>query len=90
MKFSRVFKETKLLWPRKIEISDGELRSDNGGFFPQLSKVWDQAEERAESWSDWHQLMVWCIFCGLHKLSRESLERNETSVSIQDIDKGYV
>lgn len=90
MKFSRIFKETRLLWPREIEISDGELRSDNGGYFPQLSKVWDQAEERAELWSDWHQLMVWCIFCGLHKLACESLEKKEVSISIQHIDKRYV
>ncbi|MCY9844505.1 hypothetical protein [Vibrio caribbeanicus] len=90
MKFGRIFKETRLLWPREIEISDGELRPDNGGCFPQLSKVWDQAEARAESWSDWHQLMVWCIFCGLHKLARESLKRNVDSISIQNIDKRYV
>lgn len=90
MKFSRIFKETRLLWPSEIEISDGELHPDNGGYFLQLSKVWDQAEERAESWNDWHQLMVWCIFCGLHKLARESLEKNEDSINIQNIDKRYV
>ena len=90
MKFSRIFRETKLLWPAEIEISDGKLRPDNGGYFPQLSRVWDQAEERAESWNDWHQLMVWCIFSGLHKLACESLEKNIDSINIQYIDRKYV
>ncbi|WP_196159278.1 hypothetical protein [Reinekea sp. G2M2-21] len=90
MKFSRVFKETRLLWQREIEISDGKILSGNGGTFPQLNIAWAQAEERATSLSEWHQLMVWAIFCGLHKLARESFARHEVHIGIQQIDKRYV
>lgn len=90
MKFSRIFKETKLIWPREIFIGDGELRSDGGGYFPTLSRVWDEAEVRSEKWSDWHQLMVWCIFGGFHRLARETLENGGNTVYFTDIDKRYV
>ena len=90
MKFSRIYRETKLLWPKAIDISDGELMPDNGGTFPTLSKVWDGAEAGAESWSEWHQLMVWCIFCGLHKLARKSLENGQVQIRLIDVDKAYI
>ncbi len=90
MKFSRIFRETKLLWPKVIDISDGKLYPGNGGYFPKLSKMWDEAEIRADSWNEWHQLMVWCIFSALHKLACESFKLNLDSISMQNIDKWYV
>jgi|SRR5690606_26359044 len=90
MKFSRVFKETKLLWPKEIFVGDGELRDGGGGYFPTLSKKWDEAEARAEKWSEWHQLMVWSIFGGYHRLACEALAKGAETVHFDQISKRYV
>ena len=90
MKFSRIFKETKLIWPREIFIGDGELSENGRGLFPTLSREWDEAEVRSEKWSDWHQLMVWCIFCGYHKLACKTLKEGGNTVNFTNIDKFYV
>lgn len=80
----------KLFWPKVIDISDGELRNDGGGYFPILSQAWNKAEASTDKWSEWHQLMVWALFCGYHKLACESLSNNQTKILFSDIDKKYV
>ncbi|MEL0633997.1 hypothetical protein V6237_14530 [Pseudoalteromonas carrageenovora] len=89
MKFSRIFKETKLIWASKINITGGTL-SENGGYFAQLSAEWDLAEERASSLNQFNELMVWAIFCGLHKLAIETLKLGGNEVSIKNVDRFYV
>lgn len=90
MKFSRAYRQTKLLWKSDISIVDGKLLESDGGFFPELNKAWDEAELRAESWSEWHQLMVWAIYCGLHKLARESLSIKKEAIKLGDVDIRYI
>ena len=89
MKFSRIFKETKLIWASKINVADGKL-SKEGGYFPQLSFEWDLAEKRASSLNEFNELMVWAIFCGLHKLAIETLKSGGNEISIKKIDRRYV
>ena len=90
MKFTRIFKETMLFWPSTIDISDGELLNDNSASFPTLSQVWDKAELSAGRWSEWHQLMVWAIFCGLRKLAMEELSKGSVAIKKNKIDVKYV
>lgn len=58
--------------------------------FLSLSRAWDLAECLVESWSEWHKLMVWCIFNGYHRLARNSFEKEKNSIVFEDIDKKYV
>ena len=90
MKFSRIYRETKLFWPSSVLINDGELRSSGGGYFPSLSKAWDKAEESAEKWSEWHQLMVWAIFGGFHSLAIREFEKGSLRIMKKDIDCRYI
>jgi len=91
MKFSRLFKEGILFWPCEIDISDGELIGDEGGYFPLFNKASDEADKRAESINDWHEVMSWAISCGLHKLACEKLKKNDKSpIIISEIDRIYV
>lgn len=89
MKFSRILKETRLIWASKINITDGTL-SEEGGYFPQLSAEWDLAEKRVSSLNEFNELMVWAIFCGLHKLAIETLKSGGNEISIRNIDHRYV
>jgi len=90
MKFSRIFRETARFWPSSIDISDGELREGGGGYFPKLSKHCANAEDYAAHWSDWHQVMVWAIFCGLHRKAVHSFKAGEKTIRRDEIDKAYV
>lgn len=90
MKFSRIYRETKLLWPSSVFIEDGELREGGGGYFPTLNEIWTDVECASENWSEWHQLMVWCIFCGYHKLACEGLVNLVNEVTFNNIDRRYV
>ena len=90
MKFSRIFKETMLFWPSKINISDGKILESNKASFPALNNAWESAEVHAEIWSEWHQLMVWAIYGGLHRLAKEELGKGESIISKKDIDIRYV
>jgi hypothetical protein len=66
------------------------LTEGNGGFFPTLSAVWDKAEDHSATWSDWHKIMVWAVFCGLHKQAIESLQSGDARIYKSKIDKVYV
>jgi len=90
MKFSRIYRESKLLWSSAINIDDGKLHQNGGATFPQLSRAWDNAESAVESWSEWHQLMVWCQFCGFHQQAKEAFKNKQKTVNFNEIDKGYV
>lgn len=91
MKFSRLFKESKLFWPAEIRIDDGKLRSEGGGSFPSLSKVWDEAEFAQSSINEWHSLMSWVIFCGFHKEACNKLAGGDTSpVKLAELEKQYM
>lgn len=90
MKFTKIFAEALRCWPHEIDISDGELREGGGGYFPTLSKVWDIAEKDALHLSDFRQIMIWAIFCGLHKKAVVDFESGDQLISKADIDLVYV
>lgn len=91
MKFSRLLRESQLFWPSSINISDGELKGSDGGYFPTLSKEWNLAEERQQKINEWHDIMSWPIFCGFHKLACEKLKRNDIPLMyFNEIDFDYV
>lgn len=63
---------------------------DEGGYFPQLSRCWDIAEELASTWSNWHQLAVWATFCALHSRARANLLNGERELRKSQIDLDYL
>ena len=91
MKFSRLFKESRLFWPSEIIISDGELRKGGGGFFPTLNRVWDEVEEVQSKINEWHNIMSWAMFCGFHKAACQRLQDGDLSpVKYSEIDRRYI
>ena len=42
----KLIQDTLKLFPEEIDISDGELRNDNGFFSQKLSKAWHSAEDK--------------------------------------------
>jgi hypothetical protein len=90
MKFTKIFAKALRCWPHEIDISDGELREGSGGIFPTLSRVWDVAEKDSKHLSEFHQTMVWAIFCGLHKKAVNDLKAGGKVVRKVHLDLVYV
>jgi len=90
MKFKRVLREALRFWPSWIPISDGKLMTGGGGLFPQLSGLLDVAEAHAEAWSEAHQLMVWAVFCALHKDAVTSFKAGQGWIAKSDLDMRYL
>src|SRR5262249_10229800 len=86
MKFTKIYAEALRCWPREIDISDGELRKGGGGYFPTLSRIWDTAEENSKHLSEFHQTMVWAIFCGLHKTAVSDFKAGNCVIHKEHID----
>lgn len=90
MKFTKIFSEALRCWPHEIDILDGELRGGSGGYFPTLSRVWDVAERDSKHLSEFHQTMVWAIFCGLHKMAVSDLRSGGRVIRKVHLDLVYV
>jgi hypothetical protein len=89
MNFSRALNESLRFWPESIDISDGTITND-GGNFPQLSAVWCEAEEMGTRWSEWHQLSIWAIFCGLHRMARVNFKEGNFTLEKRALDRAYL
>ena len=89
MKFTELYKMNLKYWPSEIDISDAHLQEGDGCYFPKLSRVWDQVENN--KLAPLQNLMVWAVFCGLHKMAMSTLKYGDaTSIKISEIDLIYV
>ncbi len=87
MKFSRLIRESKLFWPKEIDISDGEIIKKGSARFPTLSEVRERAAENQCLINEWHGLFNWCVFVGYHSAARHKIERGEADiVRLSEID----
>jgi len=82
----KLMTDTLKLFPEKIDISDGESRSDNGFFSQNLSHAWHIAENQNDISGNDFDFMIWSIFKLLHKISRKNFANGIYFVSINDID----
>ncbi len=72
-------------WHGIIDISDGELRDDNGFFSCNLSSAWDEAEKLNVNKNTEYDFMLWAIYGCLHKRARENFLNKIYTVSIDEI-----
>ncbi len=81
-----LIKYTLKLFPEIIDISDGELRADDGFFSQKLSQVWHSAEDKNAVTGNDVYFMIWSVYRLLHIKSRECFAKGIYSVSLNDID----
>lgn len=86
MRFSQLYNSTLALWPDCIQIDDGELIGDEGGYFPKLNKVWGEVEQKSRSISEWHGLMVWAIYGTLHSIAKRKINQGFKEILLKEID----
>ena len=77
--------KTLVLFPDIIDISDGELRSDNGFFSKNLSDAWHKAEDKNGITGNDVDFMIWAIFGLLHRKSRENYSKDIHKVTLKEI-----
>jgi predicted transport protein len=90
MKFSDIFEIASNYYPLSINIADGKEVDKDSGNFHCLSESWREVEIKTNNEPEYIKLMIWAIFCGLHKLSIEKFKIGEKIISLNQIDKNYV
>jgi hypothetical protein len=86
MRFSELYNSTVLLWPDRIQIDDGKLAGEEGGYFPELSKAWVEAKQKSRLMSEWHGLMVWAIYGVLLSFAKRKLNQGFEKILLKEID----
>ena len=77
--------KTLTLFPNVIDISDGELRDDNGFYSKNLSDAWHKAEAKNVITGNDVDFMIWAIFGLLHRKSRENYLKGIHKVTLKEI-----
>ena len=90
MNFSDIFQLASNYYPLSISIVDGKEIDKNSGSFQRLSETWRKVEIKTNNEPEYIKLMIWAIFCGLHKLSIEKFKMGEKMICLNQIDKNYV
>ena len=90
-----LIEHTLTLFPDSIDISDGELRNDNGFWSKNLSDAWHKAEDRNGVPGNDADFMIWAIYGLLHRKSRENYSNGIykitlSEISIDSIEKEYL
>lgn len=72
MKFNDLFQKTIKYFPSEIDISEGKIIEETGGFRSEsLFKARKLAESRSEN--EWEDLLIWNIYQMLHRKARSVL-----------------
>jgi len=90
MKFTEIYNSTISVWPNTIDLLDAKLKNDGSGIIPSLVSAWESAEIATDEWSEWHQLMVWAIYSGLHKLGAQYIAEGKNKITISNIDLSLI
>ena len=90
MTFKDIYTSVLNFWPPEIDISDGQKVEHCGGYFPTLSKTWNQAETKTVDEPEFIKLMIWAIFCGYHKKSVENFNKGKKKVFLAELDQDYI
>jgi len=86
MKFTKLYNETIKLWPTTINIEDGKLIGNEGGFFPALKTSWDNAEVKSDNLSEWHALMVWAIYGDFHDQAKRNKKNGISEITVSALN----
>ena len=71
MDFDQAYNDVLKSYPNNIDISDGELISETGGFnAPELISYYEHAELVISLKGEWHSLITWIIFQVLHETAK--------------------
>lgn len=67
MRFSELYANLIKEWPEEISISDAQPPSKSGQYFPTLSRINDEIEEKIDFTNDnWSSIGHWAFFQAFH------------------------
>jgi hypothetical protein len=88
MEFDQAYNDVLQWYPDIIDISDGELILETGGFnAPKLIGYYEDVDKVASSKGEWHFLITWIIFQILHETAKDNYLQGKFIVR-KEIDKG--
>ena len=81
----KLIERTFDLYPKLIDIADGELRSKKGFYSKNLSDAWHNAEELNMSHSEEVDFMIWAVYGELHTKSIENFKKGIKTVGLSEL-----
>jgi hypothetical protein len=82
----QVYDRCMSLWPEHVGIADGRPAAGDGYFFPELSRVHSDVDERIDHASDhWGSVFTWSMFQASHNYARAAIERGETQIELRRV-----
>lgn len=81
----RIIEEAFKLYPQEIDISDGELRSQNGFYSEGLAYSFHNAGECNMPYSEELDYMIWAVYGELHKKSIDNFNKGIMTVSLSEL-----
>ncbi len=74
------------LYPQIIDISDGELRDNNGFWSANLSDARHHAEESNVPYSQEIDFMIWAVYGELHTKSIENFKKGIKAINLSELN----
>jgi hypothetical protein len=66
-KFKEIYERVLGLWPSEIDLTEGYLIKETGGYYcHNLARALDEAEAKVDPTNEWDMLMVWTLYGVLH------------------------
>ena len=86
----KLIERTFDLYPKLIDIADGELRSKKGFYSKNLSDAWHNAKELNKSHSEEVDFMIWAVYGELHTKSIENFKKGIMTVSLLELSHNKI
>jgi hypothetical protein len=85
MEVLALYNRIRAMYPKEVDISDG--RHVNGGYyFPTLTSIWDDIEDRTDQENDeWGSLAAWAFAQAVHRKAKRLLRRGERTLDVDSI-----
>ena len=88
MEFIELYNLIILLWPEKIDISDGYPTGQDGFMFPIPSKIHHHIEGTIDQEKDrWAIIGVWACFQAFHECARKLKDMEEGTLKTRAVSK---
>ncbi|MCC2589631.1 hypothetical protein [Chryseobacterium sp. MFBS3-17] len=90
MKFIDIYNRILPFWGTEINFHDANLLGKNGMQSIQLSKKWDEVENKLSEDDKFGNLMVWTMFQIFHKIAIKKIKQNIFTLNPLEVDKTII
>jgi hypothetical protein len=86
MEVLALYNRIRAMWPKEVDISDGRRVGKTGYYFPTLSSIWSDIEDRIDHKVDhWGNVGCWSFWQAAHRKAIDLHRRGERTLDVDSI-----